>query len=171
MWIAIAIIPLMALAITFDVILRYVFNAPTIWVFDVSGYAMLWLAFLSAPWLVRHHGHIRIEFVTMRLGPRARPRLSVLTSLIGAVTMAVVTWQTASETITAFVSGYLTVGSFQIPRWLVWVVMPVGSLFTVLEFLRAAWLSLSSLRGDGDPASALPELPYAMDPTESMGSV
>jgi len=160
---AIAIIPFMAFAITYDVVMRYFFNAPTIWVFDTSSYAMLWLAFLAAPGLIRSHEHIRIEFLTMRLSPRARSYAGAATSLLAAVTMSVVLWQTANETYTAYIKNFLTVGSFEVPRWIVWVAMPIGSLFIVLEFVRRSWLDLMAARHGGDDPSADPEKPAALD--------
>lgn len=163
MVVAIAIIPFMAIAITVDVILRYFFNAPTIWVFDTSSYAMLWLAFLAAPALIRSREHIRIEFITMRLGPRTRAAAGAATSLLGALTMAIVLWQTANETYTAYIKNFLTVGSFEVPRWIVWVAMPIGSLFMVLEFLRRSWLDLMAARHVGDDPSEDPERPATLD--------
>ena len=150
MLVAIAIIPFMAGAITIDVVLRYFLNAPTIWVFDTSSYAMLWLAFLAAPALIRRQEHIRIEFFTMRLRPRARAVAGGVTSLLAAIAMTIVFWQTANETYTAYIKNFLTVGSFEVPRWIVWVAMPIGSLFMVLEFVRIAWLDLvAARRGEG----------------------
>ncbi len=148
MLVVMAIMPLMALAITYEVVARYVFDAPTIWVSDVSAFGLLWIAFLAAPWLVRHGAHIRGDFATERLGPRARAALGTLTSLACAALMAVVLWQTTTETLQDYVKNVHTTGSWEIPRVYVWFVMPIGSLFTVIEFLRAAWLASAPLRGE-----------------------
>jgi len=165
MAVAIAILPLMALAITFEVVMRYFFNAPTIWVIDASAYALLWVAFLSAPWLIRHEGHIRIDFVTARIGPWARSLAATATALAGATIMTVVLWQTANETIQSYVRNTHTIGSWEIPRTLIWFVMPIGSFFTVLEFLRSAWVVSGPLRGvHGD-------VPTSTQPSATTGGV
>lgn len=146
-----AIMPLMAIAITWDVFARYVLNAPTIWISDASAYALLWIAFLSSPWLVRHNEHVRGEFATDRLAPRSRAALAALISLAGAAVMAIVLWQVATQTLDEYVKNVHTTGSWEIPRAIVWIAMPVGSLFTTIEFLRAAWIAGAQLRG-GSPA-------------------
>jgi TRAP-type C4-dicarboxylate transport system permease small subunit len=140
MVVAAIIVPLMALAITFEVVMRYFFNASTIWAADAAAYSLLWMAFLAGPWLIRHEGHIRIDFLVERLSRRARAWLGAVTSLIGAAVMSVVLWQTLAATIEAYVRNSHMLGSWEIPRVLVWWVMPVGSLGMVIEFLRAAWL-------------------------------
>lgn len=146
MWLAMAILPLMALAITFEVVMRRGFSMPTIWVVDASGFALLWIAFLAAPWLVRHDGHIRITFILDRLGARARMVVLLITSLVGGVMMAVVTWLTWNGAVDSFVRNVHTVGTWEIPQFLVWMVMPVGSLLTTIELFRSAWLDAVRLR-------------------------
>lgn len=143
---AAAIVPLMALAITFEVVMRYVFNAATIWVADAAAYSLLWIAFLAGPWLIRHEGHIRIDFLVQRFSSRTRAGLGVVTSVLGAAVMIVVLWQTLNGTIEAYLRNSHMLGSWEIPRVLVWWVMPLGSLGMVIEFLRAAWLQVHGAR-------------------------
>ena len=146
MVVAAIIVPLMALAITFEVVMRYFFNAATIWVADAAAYSLLLMAFLSAPWLIRHEGHIRIDFLVQRLSRRRRAQLAAVTYLLGAAVMTVVLWQTLNATIEAYVRNTHMLGSWEIPRVLVWWVMPLGSFGMVVEFLRAAWLQADGAR-------------------------
>ncbi len=143
---AVVIIPIIALAITFEVVMRYFFNAATIWVADAAAYSLLWIAFLAGPWLIRHEGHIRIDFLVQRLSRRARASLAAVTYLLSAAVMSVVLWQTLGATIEAYVRNSHMLGSWEIPRVLVWWVMPLGSLGMVMELLRAAWLQAHGAR-------------------------
>ena len=143
---AVIIVPLVALAITFEVVMRYFFNAATIWAADAAAYSLLWIAFLSGPWLIRHEGHIRIDFLVQRLWRRPRAWLAAVAYLLGAAVMSVVLWQTLGATIEAYVRNSHMLGSWEIPRVLVWWVMPLGSLGMVIELLRAAWLQAHGAR-------------------------
>lgn len=154
MAVVMAIMPLMAIAITWDVFARYVLNSPTIWISDASAYALLWVAFLASPWLVRHNEHVRGEFATARLGPRNQAVLGVVLSLAGAAVMAVVLWQVTTQTLDDYAKNVSTTGSWEIPRAYIWMVMPVGSLFTMIELLRAAWVAGTQLRGGVTPSDA-----------------
>ena len=43
----------MALAISYEVTMRYFFNEPTVWVMDFSEYALIYSTFMAAPWLLK----------------------------------------------------------------------------------------------------------------------
>jgi len=167
MLVAIAILPLMALAITYEVIVRRIFNSPTIWVVDASAFALLWVTFLAAPWLIRHESNIRIEIVTDRLGLRSRAALAAVTSFAGAAVMAVVFWQATSETIQTYTRNTHTIGSWEIPRVFVVVVMPIGSFFAALEFLRVGWWHIQELRGKTTNPGTSERPPTTDSPTDS----
>jgi hypothetical protein len=75
--------------------------------------------------------------------------------------MVVILWQTGNETIQSYLRNTHTIGSWEIPRVLIWFVMPIGSFFTILEFLRLAWLTSGPLRGERPTHAPTPQI----DPT------
>ena len=54
---------LMSLWITYDVLTRSLFNWASPWAFDLSEYALVWITFLAAPWILMNDRHIRIELL------------------------------------------------------------------------------------------------------------
>lgn len=71
----------MALAITMDVALRYMFNAPTKWVNELSSYLLLVITFLGLAYTLREKGHIRADFLVRRLPTRVRNWVYVFGSI------------------------------------------------------------------------------------------
>jgi TRAP-type C4-dicarboxylate transport system permease small subunit len=142
---------LMALCITYEVVMRYVFNRPTIWAADLSEYALLYSTFLAAPWLVREGGHVRIDTLLIRLTPSQRHVLNLITCVLAAGVCMVLLWQTLDATLATFARGHMVARAWQVPRAAVWAIMPVGSFFLTLEFLRAAIRSARAARS-GHPA-------------------
>lgn len=66
------VVALLVLAICYEVFSRYVLRAPTLWAFEL-GYMLMGTNFLiGAAYTLREGGHIRIDLVYGRLGPRAR---------------------------------------------------------------------------------------------------
>ena len=51
---------IMATLVFLQVVLRYVFSAPTSWSDEIAVYAMLWSVYLSCSWAVRERAHIRV---------------------------------------------------------------------------------------------------------------
>lgn len=49
--------------ITFEVVMRYVFNAPTIWVDEVSRILQVWVVFLAAAYVLKHREMVTIELI------------------------------------------------------------------------------------------------------------
>jgi C4-dicarboxylate transporter DctQ subunit len=138
----------MALYISYEVVMRYFFNNPTIWAGDLSEYTLLWGTFLAAPWLVREGGHVSLDTVTHRLSPTVQHRLGVISSIIAAAVCVVLLWQGLDATLDAYTRGQIIARSWQVPRWIVWAAIPVGSLFLTIEFIRAAVRSARAVRDE-----------------------
>ena len=50
-----------ALLVGFEVIMRYVFNSPTLWTFDVTIFLIMYSAFLGFAFTLREGKHVRLE--------------------------------------------------------------------------------------------------------------
>lgn len=60
---------LFAAIIIYDVILRYVFNEPTRWAFDVSKQLFGFYFVLLGGYALRHKAHVRVDILTERFSP------------------------------------------------------------------------------------------------------
>ncbi|MEL7253219.1 MAG: TRAP transporter small permease [Pseudomonadota bacterium] len=49
--------------ITFEVIMRYVFTAPTVWVDEVSRVLQVWVVYLAAAYVLKHREMVTIEVI------------------------------------------------------------------------------------------------------------
>jgi len=77
-----ALVLFMALAIGVDVFLRYVFNAPTIWINEASRFSLLIVTFLGLAYTRREDAHIRVDFVTSRLPRQFQNWAKVIDSVV-----------------------------------------------------------------------------------------
>src|SRR5512147_1312442 len=75
-----------------DVMLRYCFNRPIHWMLEITEYAMLYIPFLGAAFVLKDDGHIRIDLIITFFSERLRGWLNVVTSLVGGIVMCVYTW-------------------------------------------------------------------------------
>ncbi|MFC2008094.1 TRAP transporter small permease [Chloroflexota bacterium] len=144
-------IPLaMAFIITYDVILRYGFNNPTEWTTDISEYMMVSLPLLTAAYLLQQEGHVSLGIIVDRLNPRNRMMLGFVTSIVGLLACIAVTWQSAEFTWDLFRDGIRVMRPLALPKWTVWVVLPVGSGLVSMAFIGrifrfwTGWRSVST---------------------------
>ena len=86
-------VSVMAVLVFFQIVMRYVFSAPTSWSDEIAVYAMLWSVYISASWAVRERAHIRVmNLINMFPGPMATG-LAVLSDLVWFLFAVYLTWQ------------------------------------------------------------------------------
>ena len=49
--------------ITFEVVMRYAFNAPTVWVDEISRVLQVWIVYLAAAYVLKHREMVTIELI------------------------------------------------------------------------------------------------------------
>ena len=130
----------LAVTLDFEIVMRYFFNRPTTWVIDFSEYALLYITFLGAAWVLSKEGHVKIDLLLNALSPRNQQVLNTITSLLGAGACAVFLWLSLWVSWEAFEAGHIFWRATIIPKWPILIVMPIGSLFLTIQFLRRAWL-------------------------------
>jgi len=129
----------MMVTICVDVLLRNLGYQSSAHFFTFTEYALLMVPCMGAPWLVREKGHIYVEILLMTFGPKARARM---TMAIGAVCMAlclVLAWYGFDITWQNYVQAEKDVRSFDMPRWMVVMWIPLGFLLMATEFGRYLW--------------------------------
>jgi TRAP-type C4-dicarboxylate transport system permease small subunit len=70
------------ISVCLEVVMRYFLNRPLQWVIELTEYALLYITFLGTAWLLKKDGHIAVDVMLFRLGPRAQAFLGVFSSAI-----------------------------------------------------------------------------------------
>lgn len=128
-------VAMMAMIVT-DVALRNLGYQSSAHLFTFTEYFLLLIPLLGAPWLVREKGHIHIELVIGALGVRQRTRLVKLILVLSLAVCAVLAWYGAAITLQDFVQGHKDVRSYDMPRWMLMIFLPLAFGMMALEFLR-----------------------------------
>ena len=139
-WIAAFVIIFMTLAISYEVIMRSFFNNPTSWVVNFTEYAIPYVVFLSVPLILAKERHVKINTLVESLSPRAQSILNTVTSVVGALSCGLLFWYGLQVTLDAFTANEQLVRGVVVPKGLITWVIPFGSLFLTIQFLRRAWL-------------------------------
>lgn len=127
----------MSVWVTYEVVVRYFFNSPTIWAVDLAEYTLLAVTFLGAPYLLRINGHVRIAILADRLpSPLGRP-LALFTLVAGAAVSACLAYLTARTAVDFHQRDLWFVRAWQVPQWPLYAIMALGWALLALEFLRS----------------------------------
>ena len=119
-----------------DVVLRNLGYQSSAHFFTFTEYFLLLIPLLGAPWLVREKGHIYIELLVGALPPRPRQALMWVIVIVSLAVCAVLAWYGGAITVQNFVQNEKDVRSFDMPRWMLMLSMPLAFGMMALEFLR-----------------------------------
>ena len=135
-WVAGGLLLFVTVGTCVDVILRYSFNRPIHWMLEITEYAMLYIPFMGAAFVLKEDGHIRIDLVITFFSERVRGWLNVVTSLVGGIVMCVYTWFGAQVTLDYFRRGVPSLESLKTPMFLILMIIPIGGFFFSIQFFR-----------------------------------
>jgi C4-dicarboxylate transporter, DctQ subunit len=129
---------LITVLLLYEVIVRYVFQSPSMWALDITQYTICYLTFIGAAWLLREEGHIKVELLKEYVSPRAWALVEAVTSVVACLACAVFCWQTTKMALSAYQTGQFIDASFVMPRFLVVGIMPIGLFLLCIELTRKA---------------------------------
>jgi TRAP-type mannitol/chloroaromatic compound transport system permease small subunit len=72
----------MTLALVYEVVARYIFNAPTVWAYDVTYILAGSLFMLGAAYALRQGSHVRADFLLSAQNPRWQALIDVVLYLV-----------------------------------------------------------------------------------------
>jgi len=150
---AAALVLLMMLTVIYDVVARLVFRAPTLWVIDVNEYMLVYLTFLPAAWILLKDGHIKVEILVSRFGPRGQRVTGFITDVIGLLYCVILTWQGWLVAWDAWQHDYRFSTALSAPQFPVFVIIPIGGAWLCLAFLARVWTTWSEGRRATDDPS------------------
>jgi C4-dicarboxylate transporter, DctQ subunit len=134
-------------AVCYTIGMRFLFTKTTIWVMQTTEYALLWIVFLGTTWLLREKGHITTDLIYSHLNGKAKRGLDSVMFLIGGLACAVMLFFGILHVCECVAGGVTDVRAVTVPKTAVFIIIPIGSLLLMLQFLRMAWARMTDVRG------------------------
>jgi len=134
------LIGFLMLSVTYSVILRYFFKTSMTGLFEIWEYSVLYITFLGAAWLLSEEGHVIMDVLMIKLNARTQSILNVITSILGFIACLALAWYSTQQFILIFEQGILLVrGELYAPKWIIFIVIPLGGYLLSIQFLRRAY--------------------------------
>lgn len=124
------------LLISLQVFSRYLAKSPVLWTTDASVMLMLGMGLPGAAWLLRNDEHVQIDVVVNYLSEKKKLFLNLITSVLGVLTCIAITVSGLWVTHDQYTRGVKTVGDLQIPKFILVALIPLGTFFLAIEFIR-----------------------------------
>jgi len=111
--------------ISLDVLMRFFFNQPQLFVDEVASFLEILVIFGGLAYTFRTGGHVRVDLLTGRLPGPARAWLRLVSLLVGLAFLGVVIWPTVQSALTAYRYGRVSTVMLY-PLWLPMLLIPAG---------------------------------------------
>jgi TRAP-type mannitol/chloroaromatic compound transport system permease small subunit len=152
-WLMAIVVPVML----YEVIARYVFNAPTVWGMELAVLLFGPYFLLGGPYLLHLKGHVALDVARQRLSPAWQRRLDLVNFPIIVLFCAILLYFSAPAAYSAFTYRETSFSAWNPPIWPVKAAVPLALalmlLQAVVEFLRTLF---GEGTADVSPAEAHP---------------
>lgn len=132
--IAAAILPFVFAAIIYDVTTRTLRVFQITWVVAITEYALLYVAALGAPWLLREKGHVSMEAFRTILPARVNAVIEKIVIVLCASACLIVAWVAVPVTLQNI--GVVDIRADFLTRWLLYAPIVLCFLLCAMQFIR-----------------------------------
>lgn len=130
-----ALLFMIAAIICFEVVNRWFGGASQLWVIEVSEYALLFITFLGAPYLLEKNLHVVMDLVFESLPGRWRLLLQLMNATIGFALCTVLAVVGVSVVLEQYELGVRLVTVMRPQSWWITAALPVGMSLMAFQFL------------------------------------
>lgn len=141
---------LLMAAISYEVVCRYVFNAPTLWAQETSSYLYGSFFMLGGAYVLWKDGHVRVDIFYSRLSPKGKAIVDLITfPLFFFLFISVLVWEGGRMAIWSWSIWEHTQSPWSPPIYPLKTVIPVSALLLFLQGLARYIRDIRLLLGKG----------------------
>lgn len=139
------IVPLLFIVL-YEVLMRYAFNAPTVWGFEATAFAYGMHYMLGLSYMENAQGHVRVDIVTSRLPVKVQAAVMIAGYLlIFMPVFGLMTWGAIKFAHTATITNELNSTSWAPRIWPYKIVMALSFLLLTIQGLATMLKNVKTL--------------------------
>jgi TRAP-type C4-dicarboxylate transport system permease small subunit len=139
-----------------DVVMRYVFNRPFSWAYDlISLYLMAGIFFLILSEAYASHAHVSVDILQQKFPPAMIRLTEIVTCVVGIIVFSLIAWLGLLRAVDSFNSSDVMAGGIPWPMWPSIGLVPFGAGLITLRLVLHLVAHIVSL-ATGRDVIALP---------------
>jgi TRAP-type mannitol/chloroaromatic compound transport system permease small subunit len=140
--------------VLWEILVRYLFNAPTTWSNEVNQYLLCALVMIGAGYTLKNRAHTRVDIIYIKMSDARRNWVEILSGLIVLLFCSPIIYFGTKIAYEAYEVGETSVSAAQLVLWPSQAMVPLGAFLLALQALANTMEAVLSLAGaDGEDAS------------------
>ncbi len=134
-YLASALFIMIGFIVSYEVIMRYIFNSPTIWVNEISRFLQIWATYLALTYTFHKNDFIRITVIYDKVGDKGKKILDLISAIFILIFSGFVLyygWLIAYDSLKV---GRTSSTILDVPSFLTEFAIPLCFAFLVLRVL------------------------------------
>ena len=119
----------------YEVIMRYFFQSPTMWVHETCGFLFAFYIAFTGGWVLQLKGHVAVDIAYQYFSTRGKIVADLIVSIVGFVLFAVLLWVGWKYGWHAIVTNQHSHTMFGPPLWPVKAMLPAASLLFLIQIV------------------------------------
>ncbi len=143
-------------SIAYTIFARFLNIPGPIWAVQFTEYALLWMTLLGTAWVLKRQKHVAVDLFTSRLSAQAKVYFNLAHSVMGVVVSGILCWYGTVVTWGQYRRGVVDIQVVDTPKYLILMIIPIGFLFLVGQFLRKFFTDLKRVKDFQDSKATAP---------------
>jgi TRAP-type mannitol/chloroaromatic compound transport system permease small subunit len=128
--------------LVYEVVARYVFNAPTIWAHGTAQRIFAIYYFICGAYISLNRSHINMDIIYNRFTPRKQAFLDIISFCFFFIFCGVLLWYGSRYAWSSLIRLEPCNTPFRAPLYPVKLIIPIGALLIMLQELAHLWRNI-----------------------------
>lgn len=129
-----------------DVILRYVFNNPSLWISVTIQYAMVMLACVGGAYALKYDAFVKLDVLYAQLSERKKALFDIITFPIGFLYIYVLIWKGSQVALLSFATKEVTPTAIPLTLYPLKALIPFGAFCALLVLFNKLIRDIYTIR-------------------------
>lgn len=140
-----------------EVIMRYIFNRPTIWQGELAQYVFGAYAILSGGFILRTNGHVNVDIIYDHFSEKTKAICDLITSVLFFFFTSMLFLYSGFFALESISYLETSQSAWDVPLWPVKCLMPIGALLLLLQGVVKFVQDLCTVLGIEPPVKPVSE--------------
>ena len=130
------LMPILAFVVVYEVAARYLFDAPTIWAYDLSLFLFGYIAALGGAYAQQKRAHINVDILYLTVSPKVKNIFNIISFSLGIFFLIIIFYMSIGKFNEALEFDYRRQSEWAPAMWHFWLMLCIASTLFGMQLLR-----------------------------------